>query len=97
MLGKLKSFFELGKKFGLVTAIEVALLNLGLMKQYVFNYPIGSLTLKIDKGPLSFWKHLELGEWEIDLIRFINDLVKPGETILDIGAWIGPLTFFFLI
>jgi len=38
---------------------------------------------------------LERGLWEIDLIKFIVELVRPGETILDVGASIGALTFLF--
>jgi FkbM family methyltransferase len=53
------------------------------------------LTIKVDKGPLSFWKLLERGKWDVDLIEFIVDFVKPGETILDVGAWIGPLALLF--
>lgn len=95
MLRKLDVFLKLKQQFGLSTAMELALFRLGLRKQHVINYPITSLTIRVDKGPLIFWRHLERGKWEIDLMRFITDLVKPGETIIDVGAWIGPLTFLF--
>jgi FkbM family methyltransferase len=95
MLRKFETFLKMKEQFGLSTAIELTLFRLGLRKQHVINYPISSLTIRVDKGPLTFWKRLERGTWEINLIRFISDLVKPGETILDVGAWIGPLTFLF--
>ena len=83
------------EQLGLGTAIELTLFDLGLRKRHIFNYPITSLTIRVVKGPLAFWRYLEQGNWEINLIRFITDLVKPGETILDVGAWIGLLTFLF--
>jgi len=95
MSRKFKTFLKIKEQFGLSTAIELTLFLLGLRKQHVINYPITPLTIRVDKGPLTFWKLLERGTWEINLIRFITDLVKPGETILDVGAWIGPLTFLF--
>jgi len=89
------------KDFGFGAAVELALFHLGfkkriiLKKKLLFNYPNTSLTIEIDQGPIHFFKSLEQESWEIELIRFINELVKPGETILDVGAWIGPLTFLF--
>lgn len=95
MIDKLKLFIKVIEKFGVYSAIELTLLDLGLRKQHVFSYPITPMTLKINKGPLAFWRLLEKGNWEIDVIRFIVDLVKPGETIFDVGAWIGPLALLF--
>lgn len=92
MLNKLRSFLELIKYFNFRTAIEISLFYLGFKKHILlrnkrlFTYPITSLTIEIDQGPILFWKDLEQGKWEISLIKFINDLVKPKETILDVGA-----------
>ena len=95
MLHEFKTFLKMKEEFGLGAAIELTLFHLNLRTQHIINYPITSLTIRVDKGPLAFWRRLERANWEIKLIRFITDLVKPGETILDVGAWIGPLTFLF--
>lgn len=95
MSNKLKTLLKWRADFGFNAAIELALYHLGFKKKLFFNYPNTSLTIGIDQGPIDFWKSLEQESWEIELIRFINYLVKPGETILDVGAWIGPLTFLF--
>ena len=39
-----------------------------------------------------FWKMTQSGDWEDDTLRFIVDHVTPQTTVLDIGAWIGPIT-----
>jgi len=51
--------------------------------------------MEINKGPLGFWKRLEQGNWEIELIRYSAEIIRSGDTIFDVGAWIGPLTFLF--
>lgn len=91
----LKETKKTKQELGLRTTIDSILFRLGLRRQYLITYPLGFPTIKVDKGPLSFWKRLERGLWEIDLIRFIVELVRPGETILDVGASIGALTFLF--
>jgi FkbM family methyltransferase len=74
---------------------EAGLFRLGLIKRFHIKYPSTSFTIIVDRGPPSFWKLLEKGKWDTNLIEFIVDLVKPGETILDVGAWEGPLSFLF--
>jgi len=95
MLHKFKLLKEMKRQLGLRTTIESILFHVGLRKQCIINYPGTSLAIKVNKGPLIFWKSLEKGVWESDLINFIIGLVTPRETILDVGAWIGPLTFLF--
>lgn len=101
MVNKSKTFLKWMKDFGFGAAVELGLFQLGLKnraifeKKLIFNYPNSNLKIEIDQGPIDFWKSLEQGNWEIELIKFIQNLVKPGEIILDVGAWIGPLTFLF--
>ncbi len=42
-----------------------------------------------------FWKKFANG-WEPDTERIYQSVVKPGSTVLDIGAWIGPTLLFAL-
>lgn len=95
MVSKFKTFQKFKEQFGLGTAIELILFHLGIKKQHIFNYPISRLKIKVNKGPLAYWRCLELGIWEFDMIRFITDLVKTEETILEVGAWIGQLALLF--
>ncbi len=39
-----------------------------------------------------FWKKVAAGLWEVDCIRYLSKIVKKGQTILDVGANIGPYT-----
>lgn len=82
-------------ELGLQSSAEATLFRLGLIKHFHIKYPSTSFTIIVDRGPPSFWKLLEKGKWDTNLIEFIVDLVKPGETILDVGAWEGPLSFLF--
>jgi FkbM family methyltransferase len=49
----------------------------------------------VESGHPTFWKDLEDGIITIDQIKYIIDLVKNGDTIIDVGAWIGDLTLLF--
>jgi predicted RNA methylase len=43
----------------------------------------------------NFLKSLENQQWEYDCIKHIVNTAKSGQTILDVGAWIGPYTVLF--
>jgi FkbM family methyltransferase len=83
------------RQLGFRSTAEASLFFFGLKKTMIVKYKIPPLKLKIDAGNPFFWKLLEKGKWDTNLTEFVQDLVKPGETILDIGAWEGPLSFLF--
>lgn len=39
-----------------------------------------------------FWSFFESGQWEHTTINTADRLLKPGDLMFDIGAWVGPLT-----
>lgn len=45
---------------------------------------------KVNEHP--FWKTVEDGQWEPAVIEKLIDIVKPTDTIFDVGAWIGAYT-----
>ena len=54
---------------------------------------IGELTVTVPDH--SFWRKFAQG-WEPDTERIYQLAIKPGSTVLDIGAWIGPTILFAL-
>jgi len=42
-----------------------------------------------------FWKRLENCEWEVNCINYLHKIIKEGQIIIDVGAWMGPYTMFF--
>ena len=91
----MRIFYKEISELGLRASIEAGLFRLGLIKRFHIKYPSTSFTIVVDRGPPSFWKLFEKDKVDTNLIEFIVDLVKPGETILDVGAWEGPLSFLF--
>lgn len=60
-------------------------------------------TLEVTRGPWSFivcdddqtrawdfWGKYAQGEWEPEVLDVIADILKPGDTYVDVGAWVGP-------
>ena len=39
-----------------------------------------------------YWKGLQEGRYELQGLRTIADLARQGDTVLDVGAWMGPYT-----
>lgn len=39
-----------------------------------------------------FWELFESGQWEPENIELLVRLLRPGSALVDVGAWIGPLT-----
>jgi len=79
-------------------------LRVGLIRQY-FRWPTpmwrlcGHATLTIASYQLKFclfnyfWLHnMRRGLKEPGVAEFLADQLKPGDTFIDIGAWIGPYT-----
>jgi FkbM family methyltransferase len=41
-----------------------------------------------------FWKDMERGNWEPQLLAMLDQLLKPGDTVLDLGSWIGSISLY---
>ena len=54
---------------------------------------IGDITITVEDDP--FWQKFAKG-WEPETERIYQAYVKPGSTVLDIGAWIGPTILYSL-
>ena len=42
----------------------------------------------------SFWDHWELGEFEPETLAVVDRFVRPGSTMIDVGAWIGCVSLY---
>lgn len=42
----------------------------------------------------TFWARAAAGTWEPETLDALEDLVRPGDTVVDIGAWVGPTALF---
>lgn len=42
----------------------------------------------------TFWDKAAAGTWEPELLEAFEQLIRPGDTVLDIGAWVGPTSLF---
>ncbi len=41
-----------------------------------------------------FWRRFAENTWEPNTLRILSEYLKPDETMLDIGAWIGPTALY---
>jgi len=42
----------------------------------------------------TFWARAAAGTWEPETLDALEDLIRPGDAVLDIGAWVGPTALF---
>ena len=40
----------------------------------------------------TFWDRFDAGTWEVGTLSAIERLVRPGMVVIDIGAWVGPIS-----
>lgn len=90
---ELKVVFKSLKEFGLKSTLKHALGYLGIRVYSTIKYPI--IGFKVIVRADIFWKELERGRWELNCIKYISNIIRKGQTILDVGAWIGPYTLLF--
>lgn len=53
---------------------------------------VGRCRFAVADDKQGFWDRVEAGTWEPETLHALAALVGPGTTLLDIGAWIGPIT-----
>jgi FkbM family methyltransferase len=42
----------------------------------------------------AFWADAAAGRWEDETFRFLDAVIKPDAVLIDVGAWIGPLSLY---
>jgi FkbM family methyltransferase len=52
----------------------------------------GPVSFNVDDDKETFWDKVEAGQWEPETLAALAGRVGPGTTVLDIGAWVGPIT-----
>lgn len=45
-------------------------------------------------GSLEVWKSVEDNSWEASTFAVLDHYIKPSHTVVDMGAWIGPITLY---
>jgi FkbM family methyltransferase len=53
---------------------------------------MGPVSFEVDDDKETFWDKMEAGQWEPETLAALAGRVGPGTTMLDIGAWVGPIT-----
>jgi len=90
----IKSYFKSVKDFGLKFTLESGINTYFGTKHYSkITYPFNGIQVIVRSH--IFWKTLEAGKWETNCIKYLPNVVRKGQTILDVGAWIGPYTLLF--
>jgi FkbM family methyltransferase len=69
------------------------MVSIGMNAYATIEYPFGGIKAQVLAR--DFWKQLEGGSWEWCCIKHVSSLLLEGQTILDVGAWIGPYTLLF--
>jgi len=66
------------------------------IKNYVeIRYPKYGFAWRVRCQSYEFWKLFELEKIEPNCLNFLSNICKRGQTIFDVGSWIGPYTLFF--
>ena len=94
--GTLRSALDDLKQFGTDGPLRYALSLAGVETYLRVRYPATGLTAQVRAGPYwKYWKALEAGAEDDGNFKHLASAVKPGQTILDVGAWEGPYTLLF--
>ena len=91
---KPKTLFRCLKEFGLKSTLKIALSYLGVRIYFTIKYPFSGIKATVRSN--LFWKNLEKGYWwESNSYKYISNVVKEGQIILDMGACYGSYTLLF--
>lgn len=95
VLGKstVRRIITLYRRFGASFTLRWTLDRLGMCVYTTVKYPHLDLTVKT--RPNTFWEGFSRGRWEPDCIKFLSNVVRENQIILDVGAWIGSYTMLF--
>ena len=68
----------------------------GVKSRMPVRYPGTNLAFRVRTTPFwKYWKMLEAGAHDLESFRFLSSFVKPGQIVLDVGAWEGPYSLLF--
>jgi FkbM family methyltransferase len=89
------NFIYASREFGLDFAVRCTLASMGIgaFPFRIVEYPFEGIKVAVIAH--GFWEQFERGDWEPNSIRHVSSVVRAGQTILDVGAWIGPYTLLF--
>ena len=90
---KLKNFYKIRKELGISITLKAVLDRIGIKNYITVKYPKTEIEVTVRSWP--FWKKMEREKYESDVFQFILKTVKKGQTILDVGSWVGPYTLLF--
>lgn len=96
LFNKIDLFFEALIKHGFICAFKLFLRRYFLPRLSInqtFKYPLINKRFKVEFRN-NFWIQLEKENWEFDCFKYLINIIKEGQVILDIGAWIGPFSLF---
>lgn len=85
---------NVSKKYSLVIVLKLFLFKIGIKNVWSrVTYPGTDFVVKIRFNRI--WEELSRSRWESNTIKFITTKIKPGDILLDVGAYIGPYTILF--
>jgi FkbM family methyltransferase len=93
-LKNIKLFLRTIKKFGFTCTLKLCLRRLGLSRitpYHSFKFPFIDHKFKVVFRN-NYWIEFEKGLQEINCVRFLQENVREGQIILDVGAWEGSFT-----
>jgi len=79
--------------YGFYFAFKSVLNYVGIKSRFYIKIPNTDKTFSVNHH--HFWKKLENYEYEFNCIEYLYNIIKEGQTIIDVGAWMGPYTMFF--
>ncbi|MCW3976795.1 MAG: FkbM family methyltransferase, partial [Candidatus Bathyarchaeota archaeon] len=88
-----KKFYKIYRKWGSSFALKCLLSYLGIKSYITVKYE--NFDVEVVIRCMSFWKEVETGKWEPNCVNFLSRIIRDGDIIFDVGAWVGPYSLFF--
>lgn len=91
--GAVRSAVDDVRRFGVGGPLRHALELLGVENYMRVRYPATDSRFRVRASAFwRVWRGVEAGVQDRENFRFLASFVKPGQTVLDVGAWEGPYT-----
>lgn len=84
---QLRQFLSLTADLGAADGARLVLRELGIRTYITTVYPGLPRQFRVQFDPV--WRWVQRGERETGLLRFAEDCIRPGESVLDVGAHLG--------
>jgi FkbM family methyltransferase len=55
---------------------------------------VGGVSFNVADDKPTFWDRVAAGTWERGTLVALDQALEPGTTLLDLGAWVGPITLY---